>query len=246
MPTFHHGKDSQVLVDEFDLSRYFRSFTSSRNSDVADTTGFGVDDKEYIPGMRDGMLAMEGMWSPTLGAVDPVLDEVFEEALGNNTVVFQVAPGGQTTGQPCIIGQSDVTQYDITQATGDIVTINTALQSTDGQANGTCIHPLATRTTTGVGTFFDSGATAPITDVDLLAVLNVTATDGTATIKVTSSTTSGGTYVDEATFNVTAIGGQSSVTRGIAVDRFIKASWTLGTATSITFALSFARLGAKN
>ena len=63
MPTFIHGKDTAVYIDEFDLSSYFTSADTSINNSIAETTAYGATDSAFIMGMRSGTLSLSGMWA---------------------------------------------------------------------------------------------------------------------------------------------------------------------------------------
>jgi hypothetical protein len=41
MPTFRHGKNVQVFVDEFDFSSYFNDVSASTTVETAETSTFG-------------------------------------------------------------------------------------------------------------------------------------------------------------------------------------------------------------
>ena len=63
MPTFIHGKNTAVYIDEFDLTSYFTDSSVTLNNDVAETTAYGDTNKSYLLGIRSGTLSLSGMWS---------------------------------------------------------------------------------------------------------------------------------------------------------------------------------------
>ena len=63
MPTFIHGKNTAVYIDEFDLTSYFTDVSITQENEVAETTAFGDTNKSYLLGLRAGTLSMSGMWS---------------------------------------------------------------------------------------------------------------------------------------------------------------------------------------
>ena len=62
MPTFRHGKNVRVFVDEFDFSSYFNDVTASTTVETAETSTFGSSAKEYISGLKDGTVSLSGMF----------------------------------------------------------------------------------------------------------------------------------------------------------------------------------------
>lgn len=246
MPTFHHGKDSQVLVDEHDLSAFFNSFTVPRSADVVETSGFQTDDKTYLPGMRDGTVSLDGMWSPDVPSgdtddVDPtILDNVFDDALGSGLVVFTIAAGGVTEGQPAIVGQTRQTQWDVSQSTSDIVSTSAGLQGTESMGRGVVLED-ALDTPLTADTDSASVDNTSSTENGGLAVAHIVATDGTVTVKVQDSNDNA-VWADLVTVasGVSTADGYSAVATG-TVERYVRSQVTLGTATSVTVAVAFRR-----
>ena len=65
MPTFRHGKNVKIFVDEFDFSSYFNDVSASTMVETAETSTFGASAKEYIPGLKDGTVSLSGMFEAT-------------------------------------------------------------------------------------------------------------------------------------------------------------------------------------
>ena len=82
MPTFAHGKNVNVFLNEFDFSTYFNSVSASTSVDTAETSAFGTSAKSYIVGHRDGTISLSGMFEATalVGT-----DVFFATALGSAT-----------------------------------------------------------------------------------------------------------------------------------------------------------------
>ena len=83
MPTFRHGKGTVVLADEFDVTTYLSSVSTSNSIEVPETTTFGSSDRSYITGHTDGSISFEGLFDGTADAVD----EIFEAALGDGPIM---------------------------------------------------------------------------------------------------------------------------------------------------------------
>ena len=65
MPTFAHGKNVNVFLDEFDFSTYFNDVSASTSIDTAETSAFGTSAKTYVVGHRDGTVSLGGMFEGT-------------------------------------------------------------------------------------------------------------------------------------------------------------------------------------
>ena len=62
MPSFIHGKDTAVYVDEFDLTTYMTASTTTTQNDTAETTAYAASAKSYIAGLRSGTISASGLW----------------------------------------------------------------------------------------------------------------------------------------------------------------------------------------
>ena len=51
MPTFVHGKDTKVYLDEFEMTDYFNSADVALTNDTAEVTAYGATSKSYLLGM---------------------------------------------------------------------------------------------------------------------------------------------------------------------------------------------------
>ena len=73
MPTFVHGKDTAVYIDEFDLTSYFTDSSVSLENEVSETTAFGDTNKTFITGLRAGTLSLSGLWAADTDGSDEEL-----------------------------------------------------------------------------------------------------------------------------------------------------------------------------
>ena len=103
MPTFVHGKGTEVLLDEFDLSSYFNSVDASRTTDTAETTSFGSTSKSYIVGLSDGTLSLSGMFAQDTDGSDEELSAI----LGSTTTpVLTVNLESGTIGNRAVVAKA--------------------------------------------------------------------------------------------------------------------------------------------
>ena len=121
MPTFVHGKDSDIVVDSTNLSQYVDSVTADRTVDTAETTTFGNDDKTFIAGLEDGSLALNGHWDTT---GDATVSGCFDGAL----VAVTYGPAGSGSGAIAYTCNALITNYSITSTVSDRVNWTASLQ----------------------------------------------------------------------------------------------------------------------
>lgn len=108
---FSHGSKavakfgtSAVPATPTDISAYLTSASAPRSADTHDVTTFGDTSKDYIPGLLDGTISIEGKFDPT---VDAHLAGIL--AL---QVAFEYHPQGVVTGTPKYTGNCICTSYE--------------------------------------------------------------------------------------------------------------------------------------
>ena len=250
MPTFIHGKGTNVFLNEFDMSAYFNSASVARSVETSDTTSFGASNKAYIVGMGDGTLQLDGMWSAdaTVGS-----DVVLSSILGNATtpiVTYAYAAG--TIGNRCVLAKAISTSYDISSPVGDVVSASVSFQaSTDGTTNFTKSVSSGVMLTTNASIAFgslgnlasvDNAASSASGGVGNLHVTANTITGASTTIKVQHSADNT-TFADLITFTAVTASTTTSQQSAVSgtVNRYIRATATGGTAGAITYNIGFAR-----
>lgn len=134
MPTFRHGKNVKVYVDEYDFSSYFNDVSASTTIETAETTSFGSSAKEYIPGLKDGSVSLGGLFESTAGEGT---DSYFDTVLGGTTKQkVIVAEEGHALGNRAVMLESDSTSYEVSATISDVVQANAEFQSSEGIEHG--------------------------------------------------------------------------------------------------------------
>lgn len=126
---FSSGRSGVLKLDNssgslVDLSAYFESVDFPRTVDTLETTTFGDSSKDYIVGLKDSTISISGKFDPTL---DSHMNGIYGQAA---TVSFEYGPNGSTGGYPKFTGECIVTDYSISGAVGDLVTVSIELQVT--------------------------------------------------------------------------------------------------------------------
>jgi hypothetical protein len=240
MPTFRHGKSIKVFVDEFDFSSYFNDVSASTMVETAETSTFGSDAKEYIPGLKDGTVSLSGMFE---GTEDVGTDDYFSAVLGTATKQkVIVAPEGHGLGGRAVMLESDATSYEVSGAIADVVQASAEFQSSEGVEHGVILSSGAAVSSTGNGTGVDNGAATTNGGVGYLSV-PVNTRNGNVTVKIAASADNS-TFADLITFTVVSSATKTServeVTGTVA--RYLRVSYTVaGSTGSATPIVAFSR-----
>ena len=236
---FVHGKDSKLFLNNNDFGQYFNNVDFNRTADIAETTAFGNDDKNYIAGDKDGTISLTGMF-------DATADAILQPFLGSSTDTdICIGADGITDGKSIFFGTGVVTNYGQSSPVGDVVATSLDLQADAGLFNGLVLDN-ATITATGNSTSTDNGAGTTNGGGAIAIVTGVSGTSTpTATIKIQHSTNDS-TFVDLVTFtNFTAVGSQvSEIASGTTINRYLRVNYTItGTNPSFNVIVGFGRVG---
>ena len=239
MPTFAHGKNVNVFINQFDFSTYFNDVSASSTVETAEVSAFGSSAKEYIVGLQDGTVSLGGMFDGTATGTDVVFSAVLGSATKQLVVV---APSGHSVGANAIVLQADDTSYEVSGAVADVVQTSAEFQSTDGVEHGKILSSGAAISSTGNGTSVDNTASSTNGGVGFLSVPTNTR-NGNITVKVQASADNS-SFADLVTFTVVTSTQKTSqrveVTGTVA--RYLRVSYTVaGSTGSATPVVAFAR-----
>jgi hypothetical protein len=242
MPTFRHGKNVNIFLDEYDFSTYFNDVTASTTIDTAETSAFGTTAKSYVVGHRDGTVSLSGMFESTASVGT---DQFFANALGSAAKVkLIVAPEGHSNGAGAILLQADDTSYEVSSAIADIVQASAEFQSTDAVEHGRILSSGSAVTATGNGTGVDNTASTANGGAGFLSV-PVNTRNGNITVKIQHSADNS-TFADLITFTVvsgtTKTSERVEVASGTTVNRYLRVNYTVaGSTGSATPVVAFTR-----
>jgi hypothetical protein len=242
MPTFRHGKNVNVFLDQYDFSTYFNNVSASTTIDTAETSAFGTSAKSYVVGHRDGTVSLSGMFEATESVGT---DQFFATALGSATKIkLIVAPEGNSVGAGAIVLVADDTSYEVSSAIADIVQASAEFQSTDAVEHGKILSSGSTVSATGNGTGVDNGASTANGGAGFLSV-PVNTRNGNITVKIQHSADDS-TFADLVTFTVVSSTAKTServeVASGTTVNRYLRVNYTVaGSTGSATPVVAFTR-----
>jgi RNase P/RNase MRP subunit POP5 len=238
--SFRHGKNTAVLVGEYDISAYLNEVSSSMSIETADTSTFGTNAKTYITGQNDGTISTSGLFD---GAADAIAD-IFENIIDNDlTSAITIAPdGGLVVGGKASLAAAKQTSYEISAPVSDVVSLSAEFQVTAGLRQGVLLAANTSHTTSTNVASVDGAASSALGATANLHVTANTRTD-TTVIKVQHSADNS-TWADLITFTTVATGTITSeiATASGTVNRYLRATTTIATGTgSITYTLSLSR-----
>lgn len=245
MPTFRHGKNTIAMLNGYDLTSFFNSVSSSNEVEVPETTTFGSASRTFITGIKEGSVALEGLWT---GVADEV-DAFFNSAVSSDdNIVSTIGPEGAAVGRRAILLNANETSYEVTGGIGDLVAITAELQAsgtTGGLDRGVLLAAQTAITATGEQSSVDNAASSANGGVGHLHV-TTNSRDGACTIKIQHSADNS-TWADLITFtNTTAstvTSQRTEVAAGTTVNRYLRANVTTfgGSTGSLIITVGFAR-----
>jgi hypothetical protein len=237
MPTFRHGKGTVVLADEFDVTTYLNSVSTSNSIEVPETTTFGSSDRSYITGHTDGSISFEGLFDGTADAVD----EIFEAALGDGPIMT-VSGDGSALSRRAVLLDTKSTAYEVSSPLTEVVSVSGEAVANGGLDYGVWLACQTAVSTTLTGTANDNSAASSNGGV---AHLHVTANtrDGTTVAKIQGSADNA-VFTDLVTFttiSTSTVTSQRTEVSG-SVARYLRAVVTpAGSTGSLTVSIAFAR-----
>src|SRR6056300_856728 len=235
MPTFNHGKNAVVLLDNTNLSTTLTDAALSLTADVAETSTFSSSSKTYIAGLKDGTVTLSGYFEST----DPDADAEFLSQLGGSGAAFSIAPIGYTRGNAVSFGNTIATSYDRSADVGSVVAVAVAFQFDGDAYNGKSLLTPTAVTSTSTETSVDFGAAGTNGGA---GVLHCVVSSGSPTLDVKIQTSADNvTFSDYITFTQATATTSELLTSATNPARYARAVLTFGGSGSITAAVSFAQ-----
>lgn len=135
---FNHGKEAIFKIDTAgavltDVSPYVTGVTFSREQDTAETSVLGLDDKQFMAGLRGATFSLEARY-------DPTFDALIDGLLAANSITdFEYYPNGTPASatKPKYSGQCIVTSQEIGTSVDDAASSSCELQVTGAVTRAT-------------------------------------------------------------------------------------------------------------
>ena len=235
MPTFNHGKNAVVLLDNTNLSTTLTDASVSLTADVAETSTFTASSKTYVAGLKDGTVTLSGYFETT----SPDADAEFLAQLGSSGSAYSIAPIGYTRGNPTEFGNVIETSYDRSADIGSVVAVAVAFQFDGDAHNGKSLLAPTAITSSSNQTGVDYAAAGTNGGA---GVLHCTVSSGSPTLDVKIQTSADNvTFSDYITFTQATGTTSELITSDTNPARYARAVLTFGGSGSITAAVSFAQ-----
>jgi len=116
---FSHGKDCDIGFGTHavpgtatDITAYVTSVTMPREIDTAETSCMGDTDKSFLAGLKGANISIEGKFDPT---VDAHLDGI----AGDDGIIFEYYPQGNSAGKVKYTGSCILTSYEVSESVDD-------------------------------------------------------------------------------------------------------------------------------
>lgn len=122
-----HGRNTQITVNAVNISAFCDTSEFSQDVDTHETTGYGDDNKTYIPGLIDSTFTMGGKYDDGAGGPKAVFEAVID---GGVAVAVTRRPEGAGTGLPHEAFSGIVESYVETNPVGDKISWSADIQVT--------------------------------------------------------------------------------------------------------------------
>jgi hypothetical protein len=238
MPTFTKGKSTVIYLDKYDLTRYLNEVTFPGEIEALDTTTFGTDWTEMIPGEKGGEYSLGGYHSTD---ANTAANLAFKALAGAGNKALTVGLAGSAIGAYAEMALVSNLKHDSKSTFGGLTPITASGSVEQGPDAGVFLHGMTAETATGNSTAVDNGAA---TTNGWAANLHVSAVSGSTpslTVTVYHSVDAStwvllGTFTAATTTTGQQITGTGTVNRHVRAQRVIS-----GSSPSFTYAVSFAR-----
>lgn len=244
---FVHGKNTKVLVNQYDLSGFLNNVDESWEVDTPETTVFGLDDRTFIAGLRGFTMSFGGFYAATSSAA---IDAVVPADLGNSTAkLISYATSGFTVGNRVYSGQGYYTSYGVSSPVDGVVAITLDVQGTGKLGDCVSLHNLTAVSSDGNSVAVDqsnSSASGGVGYLHITAIQGIPTT-GNITFNVQDSPScTAGVWADLAVFTAITCNVVASERKAVTggVDRYVRGEWvqTAATTAIATFTITFDRL----
>ncbi len=249
---FVFGTGTRVWMDGRQAACIINEITQEAELDEAEVTTLCSTLKDYIPGLAEVTIELEGYFDTNTVAPATTMEALFHSKISTSEVfpVTFAPDGGGDTGDGVYLMNGFLQEYSIENTVDEAAAVEATMRCSSSLARGLMIERgTIARTATGnAGTVvntdvLDNAVLTTNGGIAVLQVFNVTGTTPSATI-VLQHSVDNITYTDLATFSAkTAVDGEYvTVAAGTTVNRYLRARWTIsGTTPSFNFNLAFKR-----
>lgn len=235
---FRHGKDAEIVVNQYDVTGLFNEVGYSVENDTAETTTFRQDWKTHIAGLNGGEIELSGFY-------DTVRSDEIKAYVGQETpIVATIGPAGLKVGDFARMMRAQSTAYEESSPVGDVVSMSWTLMSTEEVFHGYALKDVeAGITGDGTGAAVDTGAAVTGATWALQwHIAALSATNLTITVEDSADGTTGWAPIAGVTSGAQTVAGSGRVTGVGTVRRHVRVAHDVnGGASTATYTAAFAR-----
>jgi len=122
---FRHGKDTYFMLDETDLTLRLDEVTMPDEIEAAESTVFGQGAKTYQPGLEDASISFSGKYQAD---VEELYAQIKAKQRLGTLIPWVFGPEGPGEGRRRRTGVGVVTQFEISNPVGEIVSFSGEIQ----------------------------------------------------------------------------------------------------------------------
>lgn len=240
------GVTLKVLINQYDVTGYFRKLDLAAQRGMYDSTVFGSTSKAFIPGLKAGTVGLEGLFeaSATAGSPDAVFTEIEAAAIVPLVSVF---PEGWAVGKRAYLLQAHENKHDIGAQVDALILNSAEFTDNDGYDFGVSLHALTPETSLPfTGTAVNNGAATTNGGVGFLHVTAIAGVSPRALYTIQHSTNNS-VWADLIVFGEVDDDPSTEFQRvvvspGTTIRQYLRITITEnGTTSSVTGSCSFAR-----
>jgi len=167
-------KDSEILLNDLDLSGHSNQVSISLDVEMADVTVWGVGTRQSAPGLRTAAFEVQTLYDPSSGAID----KGAFDALSTEGALISVAPQDSTAGNPAYFGEFQVSSRELGGSVGELLVARVSAVSRYKPTRGIVAVPHSQLTATGTSAKYQLGAVTSTNQ--LVAQVHCTQFNGTS------------------------------------------------------------------
>ena len=128
------SRDAAFKIDNpagtpVDISTDVTSVTFASPKGVVDVTTFGDNYRDYLAGVADATIELEGIYDPASGKAGSIL-AVLSAGSATQSASWEYHPQGTASGKPKLNGECIVTSFSVPAPLDEAVTFSASLQNT--------------------------------------------------------------------------------------------------------------------
>lgn len=249
---FVFGTNTRVWMDGRQAACIINEISQEAELDEAEVTTLCSTLKDYIPGLAEVTIELEGYFDTNTADPAATMEALFHSKISSSEVfpVTFAPDGGGDTGDGVYMMNGFIQEYTIENTVDEAAAVEATMRCSSSLARGLIVErgTLARTSTDNAGTtvgtdVLDNGASTANGGIAVLQVFAVSGTTPSATI-VLQHSADNVSYATLGTFSAkTAVDGEYlTIPAGTTVNRYLRASWTIsGTTPSFNFNLAFKR-----